>query len=189
MKMKLKDAATIGCVDARRDVMLLFDKGEVYFGKTDGAVNKDGELTLRVAGKGDVNLPVCRLSGWQYYSPKKKRIYISGKMGESTLSDYTKKKFRKAEELLEKFGYDVFNPACEEWQYVLSQQAESAGLSGRAKYEMCLFLDIRELKKRDAIYMLEDWASSPGAIAELSYALATGKEIILESDIRKLITI
>ena len=40
----------------------------------------------------------------------RKKVYISGKIGEEVLSDATREKFAKAEALLKSKGYDVFNP-------------------------------------------------------------------------------
>ena len=39
-----------------------------------------------------------------------KKVYISGKIGEEVLSDATREKFARAEDMLRSKGYDVFNP-------------------------------------------------------------------------------
>lgn len=41
------------------------------------------------------------------------KVYISGKIGEVVISEATRKKFAKAEEMLKAKGYEVFNP-CDE---------------------------------------------------------------------------
>ena len=40
----------------------------------------------------------------------RKKVYISGKIGEEVLSDATREKFAKAEEYIKAKGYKVFNP-------------------------------------------------------------------------------
>ena len=40
----------------------------------------------------------------------KKKVYISGKIGEEVLTEATREKFAKAEKMLRSKGYDVFNP-------------------------------------------------------------------------------
>ena len=38
------------------------------------------------------------------------RVYISGKIGEEVLSEATRQKFARAEELLQARGFETFNP-------------------------------------------------------------------------------
>ena len=51
-------------------------------------------------------------------------IYISGKIGETVVSEATRKKFAEAQHLLEEEGFEVFNPTSEEWQKDLIQGYE-----------------------------------------------------------------
>ena len=46
------------------------------------------------------------------------------------------------------------------------------------KYSFILLEDLQKLAKYDAVYFLEDWDKSPGANAEHSFAMATGKKIL-----------
>ena len=115
----------------------------------------------------------------------KNRIYISGKIGEEVISEQTREKFNKAEEILNLQGYDVFNPADELWQQFLEHNYQSAQFVGSDildKYAYFLLKDIEKLAKCDAIYMLADWHDSPGATAEHAYAKACKKEIVYEKE-------
>ena len=101
----------------------------------------------------------------------KKKIYISGKIGEEVLSDETREKFAKAEKMLRSKGYDVFNPTTSG----LGRCAEEAAKKYKSSfYKEILIYDLMALKQCDAIYMLDDWKKSPGAGRERSYAMATG---------------
>ena len=64
------------------------------------------------------------------------KVYISGKIGEEVISEATRQKFAKAEEMLKAKGYEVFNPCDERWlntlkrEYKNDQYVNSAWLIG-----------------------------------------------------------
>lgn len=99
-------------------------------------------------------------------------VYISGKIGEAHLSEATRQKFAKAEAMLRRNGYGVFNPTDKSWTCYFEREQSS--------YEIILWHDLRKLMECDACYMLEDWKSSPGATAEFYYAKATKKKMLFE---------
>lgn len=117
------------------------------------------------------------------------RVYISGKIGEEVISDATRQKFARAEEMLKAKGYEVFNPCDERWQKVLRREyehdkyVESPWLTSKFLdfYAYCLLRDLMVLATKDAIYMLADWTESGGANVELDFARATGKQLFWES--------
>lgn len=116
-------------------------------------------------------------------------IYISGKIGEEVISETTRAKFARAEEMLKAKGFEVFNPTCEEWQrhvwvtYEKDRHAKEPWLDGRFPdfYGYTLLRDLMVLSAKDAIYMLADWTDSDGANVELDFARATGKQIFWEN--------
>ena len=116
------------------------------------------------------------------------KVYISGKIGEEVISEATRKKFAKAEEMLKAKGYEVFNPCDERWQntlkreYANDQYVNSAWLIGEFPefYDYVLLRDLMVLSTKDAVYMLADWKRSEGATAEYHFALATGKKILFQ---------
>lgn len=111
-----------------------------------------------------------------------KRVYISGKIGEEVISEATRQKFAKAEEMLRAKGYDeVFNPASDEWQEFLSMNWSAAyPLAVMDKYTYILLKDLQKMAKYDTVYFLDDWKKSPGATSEYYYAKATGKRMFFE---------
>ena len=121
----------------------------------------------------------------------KKRIYISGKMGERSLSEATREKFAQAEARLKAEGLDPINPATSEYQDfmqgVLAEAFEDwddSGIEGEwNEYAEMLMHDLRIISLCDALYMLADWKQSPGATAEHAYAKALGKEIRYEVEV------
>lgn len=123
------------------------------------------------------------------------KIYISGKMGEKSLSDATRDKFAQAEERLKAEGWDPINPATDEYQDFMQgvlaeafEDWEDSDIEGEwDEYAEMLMHDLRIISLCDALYMLADWKQSPGATAEHAYAKALGKEIryeveVMESD-------
>ena len=103
------------------------------------------------------------------------KVYISGKIGEEVLSEDTRKKFAKAEEMLKAKGFETFNPTTSG----LGAHAESLAKAADYKtsfYQEILLCDLTQLAQCDAIYMLADWSKSPGANVELDFAVATGKQ-------------
>lgn len=117
------------------------------------------------------------------------RVYISGKIGEEVISDATRQKFARAEEMLKAKGYQVFNPCDKRWQRILKREYEhdsyvkSPWLTDKFPdfYAYCLLRDLMVLSTKDAIYMLADWTESDGANVELDFARATGKQLFWES--------
>ena len=113
------------------------------------------------------------------------RVYISGKIGEEVISDATRRKFGRAEEMLRAKGHEAFNPTSEKWQRTLRRtyekdlKGESAWIEGTFPgfYTCCLLRDLMMLSTKDAIYLLEDWQQSPGAKAEYQFAVAAGKRM------------
>lgn len=117
------------------------------------------------------------------------KVYISGKIGEGGISETTRQKFARAEEMLKAKGYEVFNPCDERWQSLLKREYEndsyvkSPWLTGKFPdlYGYCLLRDLMVLSTKDAVYMLADWRRSPGATAEYHFALATGKKPLFQA--------
>ena len=118
-----------------------------------------------------------------------KRVYISGKIGEEVISEGTRQKFAKAEEMLKAKGFEVFNPTCVEWQrhvrkmFEKDREAKEPWLEGQFPdlYGYTLLRDQMVLSTKDAIYMLADWTQSAGSNVELYFARATGKQIFWEN--------
>lgn len=114
--------------------------------------------------------------------------YISGKIGEEVISEATRKKFAKAEEMLKAKGYEVFNPCDERWQNTLKreykndQYVNSAWLIGEFPdfYAYALLRDLMVLSTKDAVYFLDDWGVSPGARTEYYTARAMRKRMFFE---------
>lgn len=103
------------------------------------------------------------------------KVYISGKIGEDVLSEATRQKFAKAEQMLKAKGFETFNPTTSG----LGEHAESLAKAADYKttfYQEILLCDLAQLAQCDAIYMLADWSLSNGANVELDFAVATGKE-------------
>lgn len=101
-------------------------------------------------------------------------------MGETELSVSTRKKFQRAEELLESMGYDVSNPADEEWQAHLKKKypTDCQHAYGHVDYYSYVLLrDQMVLATCDTICLLPDWRRSPGARSEQAFAQATRKKI------------
>ena len=118
------------------------------------------------------------------------KVYISGKIGEEVISEATRQKFAKAEEMLKAKGYEVFNPCDERWQNTLKreykndQYVNSAWLIGEFPdfYAYALLRDMMVLSTKDAIYVLQDWERSPGSETEVRFAMATGKAFLCQYD-------
>ena len=104
-----------------------------------------------------------------------KKVYISGKIGEEVLSDATREKFARAEDMLRSKGYDVFNPTTSGLGKAAEKDAEKYGTTF---YKEILIYDLMALKQCDAIYLLCDWSNSTGAFLELCYAQATNINVL-----------
>lgn len=115
------------------------------------------------------------------------RIYISGKIGEEVISEATRQKFAKAEELLKEcFGEEkivVINPACDYIQDALKMHYSMKGVN--PWYEETLLYMLHWLESCTAIYMLPDFLDSPGAKAEHAFAIATKKKIFYADELFK----
>ena len=117
------------------------------------------------------------------------KVYISGKIGEEVISDATRQKFSRAEEMLRAKGYEVFNPCDEKWEnllkgeYATDRLFKSRFLDGTFPdfYTYVLLRDQMVLSTKDAVYFLEDWDKSPGACSEYSFAMATSKKMFFQS--------
>lgn len=90
-------------------------------------------------------------------------IYIAGRI--SGDPNY-REKFRKAEQHLISQGHTVLNPA---W-------LPTEGLS----YGQYMNIGFSMLREAEAIYLLEDWKDSAGAVAEYSAAKIRGMKVICE---------
>ena len=118
------------------------------------------------------------------------RVYISGKIGEEVLSDATRQKFAKAEEMLMSKGFAVFNPTTSGLGLQADRMVELERfrvIAGKEEdyhricwYEAILRLDLEALSHCHAIYMLDDWKASPGARVERELALATRKKFFFQ---------
>lgn len=109
------------------------------------------------------------------------RVYISGKIGKKSPSQETLAKFKGAEDMLKGKGYDVFNPT----KSGLGAHAESLAMkNGTTFWEEIVILDLAELKKCDAIYLLEDWKKSDGAQSEYYYARGARKAMFFQNRIQ-----
>ena len=107
------------------------------------------------------------------------RVYISGKIGEEVLSEATREKFAKAEAYLKGWDFEVFNPTTSG----LGERAEElAKVNGTDFYTEIMKLDLAELTKCDAIYMLTDWTDSPGAKREYAESSKLGLAIWYEDN-------
>ena len=107
------------------------------------------------------------------------RVYVSGKIGEQGVTPAIREKFARAEAMLKAKGFETFNPTTSG----LGAHAESLAKAADYKtsfYQEILLCDLAQLAQCDAIYMLADWSKSNGANVELSFAIATGKQIFWE---------
>lgn len=94
-----------------------------------------------------------------------KKIYIAGKM--TGLPDFGRKHFKKIKKILTDDGWVVLNPA------ILP-----IGLSDHNYMSICTAM----LMSCDAIYMLDNWKESEGAVAEYSLAAKLCLDIFYEED-------
>ena len=92
------------------------------------------------------------------------KIYISGKITGTT--DYIQR-FERAEKTLSK--YIVINPA-----------KVNAQLPTETTWEEYMQMSMTMLRMCNAIYMLNGWEDSKGAVLEYNYALENNYKIIFE---------
>lgn len=97
------------------------------------------------------------------------KVFISGPM--SGIEDFNKPEFLRAERLLRRAGYSVFNPAWLDLDEAWSTEEIAA-------------IDMAALTNCDAIYQLDDWEKSKGAVAEFNTAKWLGLDILTEADVR-----
>lgn len=115
------------------------------------------------------------------------RVYISGKIGEEQLSEATRQKFAKAENMLKSKGFEVFNPTTSGFGAYAEEFVKNynkclpENMCKRKWYDQILLMDLDALATYHAIYLLDDWQDSDGANAEYSYAMAIGKKIFFQS--------
>ena len=111
------------------------------------------------------------------------KVYIAGKIGEEHPGPETLAKFKAAEDMLLKKGYEVFNPTTSG----LGEVADEAVLKAKAKghettwYAEILKLDLEALSFCDAVYFMGDFYGSLGATAEYHFAMAIKKRCIFEN--------
>lgn len=96
------------------------------------------------------------------------KLYISGKM--TGLPDFGRKTFSDAAQRITSDGHIVLNPG------ILP-----LGLDKSDYMPICLAM----LDAADAIYLLNGWDDSPGAILEKRYAEYQGKQVLFESTFDK----
>lgn len=106
-----------------------------------------------------------------------KKIYIAGPM--SGHKDFNFPAFYAAARMFEDAGWTVFNPANKEGETLSDAsredgchiQAQKDGFDFRSVYAW----DVTKVIEADAIYMLEGWEQSLGAIGEHAVAMAMKK--------------
>ena len=96
------------------------------------------------------------------------KVFISGPM--SGYDDYNREAFHEAEKLLKAAGYSVFNPA---WLRVDDDW----------NIDDIMAIDMAALSRCDAIYQLDDWKNSNGAVAEYHTAKCLKMDILTKDDI------
>lgn len=92
-------------------------------------------------------------------------IYIAGPM--TGLPEYNLPAFYKKEKELKRESWLVLNPA---------------KIGEMPDYDMYLPINKAMLDGADAIYLLNGWENSKGAVLECKYALEKGLEVYLESN-------
>ncbi|MBO7045680.1 MAG: DUF4406 domain-containing protein [Prevotella sp.] len=104
------------------------------------------------------------------------RVYISGKIDVAVISEATRRKFARAEEMLKaKFGDEVtvINPTSEYFQENMRVHFQVLGVP--VNYQEVLLFDLHWIGTCGAVYFLEDFENSPGATSEYYFALASKK--------------
>ena len=92
-------------------------------------------------------------------------VYISGKI---TGKENYKDDFLKAECWLRLNDYKVVNPS------------RLIDIFPSLDYAQLMAIDYKLIDMCDAIFMLDGWQRSKGAVAELSYAKALGKKVLYQ---------
>lgn len=91
------------------------------------------------------------------------KVYISGKI---TGDENYKEKFNRAAEFLKNNGHAPLNPA---------------SIDVSLSYEEYMKIDLAMLSVADAIYLLESYKDSKGAMFELQYAQMFQKEVYIQN--------
>ncbi|TYK34365.1 DUF4406 domain-containing protein [Bacteroides pyogenes] len=99
------------------------------------------------------------------------KIYISGKITGLPLKE-TRERFADAQALLDGIGFEAVNPM-------------KKSLPANATWEQHMVKDIELLFKCDAIYMMDNWIDSKGALIEYDIAKRLGLDIWFESNVRR----
>lgn len=94
------------------------------------------------------------------------KIYISGKIS-GLPEDQVQAKFKRAEDYLHSSGHVAVNPL-------------KNGLTAEYTWSDHMIADIQLLIQCDAIYLLEDWLDSGGAVIEKHIADIVGLEVFTE---------
>lgn len=92
-------------------------------------------------------------------------VYIAGKI---TGDDEYKSKFARAEQMLRESGHIPVNPA---W-------LPSQGFT----YDAYMRMSRAMLDECDALFLLSDWAESPGAVSEWRRAASVDKSVLMLCD-------
>ena len=100
------------------------------------------------------------------------KVYIAGPM--TGYTDFNFPAFNEAEAFLRRLGYYVVNPV------KLSEKVDVTNMTTEEAHEAYLAVDIPELKKCEAIFLLKGWHMSSGAKEELKTALEDGLKVYLE---------
>lgn len=110
------------------------------------------------------------------------KVYISGKIGEEVISEATRQKFARAEEMLKAIGYEVFNPTTSGLGKIADEKVLEAERQGKKTswYQEIMKLDIDALSFCDGIYLLNDYKRSDGARIEYDFALANKKKFLFQ---------
>jgi nucleoside 2-deoxyribosyltransferase len=118
-------------------------------------------------------------------SDTKATVYVAGPM--RNYSYYNFPAFDSAKEFLESHGWTVLSPADmdredgfdaleKDWPADYDWGLIPDGFD----FQACVTRDIEAVRKCDAIYMLEGWTKSKGAMAEYALAVWLGKQIIMQ---------
>lgn len=104
-----------------------------------------------------------------------RKIYIAGPM--TGYPEFNFPAFHAAEERLKADGWWVFNPAKKDEEYDLHAEAVRTGDAKLAAengfdFRSAYLWDVTRIIEGDAIYMLDGWQFSPGAVGEHAVAVA-----------------
>lgn len=95
------------------------------------------------------------------------RVYISGPI---TNNKNFKTNFKRAEQWIKLQGHEVINPV-----------AVAEVLPASLNYNHYMTIDAALLTAAEAIFLLEGWQDSPGALEEYRLAAGTNKKVLFET--------